>query len=68
MSAISMRAHVGRALIAFAVLLPAVLVVLVIFRSQRVPAAALLQHLTPLMLFDGALLGTGLLLQRGEGL
>ncbi len=62
----SARGRIAKALIAFAVMAPALLVVAAaVFRHMTVYGVHI-GSLTPWIVADGALLGLGLLLHRGE--
>ena len=63
---LSLRAHIGRAMIAFAVLLPVGLILAGIYRSRFFVARVQGRPLSTIILIDGGILAAGLLLQRGE--
>ncbi len=64
----SLRGTIAKAIIAFAVLLPVVLILSVAFRSHLYLVGLNVRNLTPLMVVDAVLLVIGLLLHRGEDL
>lgn len=62
------KAVVAKAMIAVAVLMPAAIIVAVALRSHLAVTGMRVGGLTPWIIADAVLLGTGLLLHRGEDL
>jgi hypothetical protein len=62
------RGTVAKAIIAFAVLLPALLILATALRTRMQLTGLRIGSLTPWIIADGCLLSLGLMLHRGEDL
>ncbi len=62
------RGAIAKAIIAIAVLLPALLILVTAFRTHMQLTGLRITNLTPWIITDGMLLILGLLLHRGEDL
>jgi hypothetical protein len=62
------RGSIAKAMIALAVLVPALLILGVAFHSRMLLTGLRITSLTPWMIADACLLGLGLMLHRGEDL
>jgi hypothetical protein len=64
----TMRGTIAKAIIGFAVLLPALLILATAFKTRMQLTGLRINNLTPWIIADAALLGFGLMLHRGEDL